>query len=482
MKKTLLTLFAIASFFIGNAQGNQKFAPNVYKSTTTDKTFVVKKDLPSSNWHDNADVSWYTDAQTSFEINSAEQLAGLAKLVMNGKTFEGKTITLTQDIDLASHLWTPIGYSATQAFSGTFDGGNHTVKNIQVVRDKGDFIGFFGQVYNGHLKNTNVENVYLRGRDTMGGFVGNLSTNSTAENCHVKNVDIVATGYNAGGFAGGLLTDSSIHNCSSDGVISGVNQIGGFVGTPWDNTIITESFATGKVSGDYIIGGFAGFSTMAFAPNRINTIKNSYAIVDVNATLERAGGFVGSPQFNMHIENVYAVGKVTSPLHAGAFAGLVGQVQINKSYYNEDLNDLNAYADFEYGETPIDIQGKNTTFMKSQSMVDLLNQNSEELWTISQNINNGYPYLKAQGNMANHNYATQPKVKVYPSITTDLVMIEADVVISNYQIVDTSGRKVMQNSVQTKRTKVQVNHLPKGTYFLLLETGKGKLTSKFIKK
>ncbi|MDK7675157.1 hypothetical protein QP547_04955 [Weeksella virosa] len=42
MKKTLLTLFAIASFFIGNAQDNQKFAPNVYKSTTTDKTFVVK--------------------------------------------------------------------------------------------------------------------------------------------------------------------------------------------------------------------------------------------------------------------------------------------------------------------------------------------------------------------------------------------------------------------------------------------------------
>lgn len=482
MKKTLLSLLAAASFFIGNAQDTQKFAPNVYESFTTNKTFDLKKDLPSSNWLDNADVSWYAEAQTTFELSSAEQLAGLAKLVMDGKSFVGKTITLTQDLDLAAHLWTPIGYSATQPFSGTFDGGNHTVKNIQVVREKGDFMGFFGQVFKGHLKNTKVENVYLRGRDTLGGFVGNLSTNSSAENCHVKGADIVATGYNAGGFVGGLLTDSSIHNSSSEGNISGVNQIGGFVGTPWDNTTITESYATGKVSGEYIIGGFAGFSTMAFAPNRINTIKNSYAIVDVTAILERAGGFVGSPQFNMVVENVYSVGKVTSPLLAGAFAGLVGPVQINKSYYNEELNELNAIADFEYGETPIDIQGKTTAFMKSQAMVDLLNQNGEELWASAQNINNGYPYLKAQGNMSNQNFTAQPKLKVYPTITSDFVTIEADVAIVNYQIVDASGRKVMQNAVEAKQTKVQVNHLPKGTYYLLLQTDEGRLSSKFIKK
>ncbi|WP_395092341.1 GLUG motif-containing protein [Vaginella massiliensis] len=482
MKKTLLSILAVTTLFVANAQYDYIVAPNVYKSKTTKKNFDLKANLPTSNWMDHADVSWYNESQTNFELRTADQLAGLAKLVYDGNKFTNKTIKLSADIDLAQHLWTPIGYDVDKPFSGTFDGGNHTIKNVQVVRENGDFIGLFGQVYQGHLKNTKVENVYLRGRDTLGGFVSNLSTNSSAENCHVSGADIVATGYNAGGFVGGLLTDSSVHNSSAEGNVSGVNQIGGFVGTPWDNTTITESFAKGKVSGEYIIGGFAGMSTLAFLPNRINTIKNSYALVDVAATAERAGGFVGSPQFNMLIENVYVVGKVNSPHLAGAFAGLVGPVQINKSYYNQDLNNLEAVAGFEYGETELDIQGKTTSFMKSQAMVDLLNSYGEELWAISQEVNDGYPYLKAQNNMATQDFGTSIKLSVYPTWATDYINVESSAIITTYQIVDATGKKLMQQTAGTKQTKVNVHHLPKGVYYIVINTEKGKSSSKFIKK
>ena len=53
------------------------------------------------NWIDDANTSWYNKNETTFEISTAEDLAGLAKLV-NDETddFSGKTITLTQPIDL----------------------------------------------------------------------------------------------------------------------------------------------------------------------------------------------------------------------------------------------------------------------------------------------------------------------------------------------------------------------------------------------
>lgn len=43
----------------------------------------------------NYDISWYDEAEDSFSISSPAQLAGVAYLVKNGRTFEGKTVTLT---------------------------------------------------------------------------------------------------------------------------------------------------------------------------------------------------------------------------------------------------------------------------------------------------------------------------------------------------------------------------------------------------
>ena len=52
-------------------------------------------------WDGTADVSWYTspDAQ-SYSISTAGHLAGLAQLVNQGNSFQGKTITLTANIFL----------------------------------------------------------------------------------------------------------------------------------------------------------------------------------------------------------------------------------------------------------------------------------------------------------------------------------------------------------------------------------------------
>ena len=86
-------------------------------------------------WDGTADVSWYESSAQAYNITTAEQLAGLAKMVNEGNTFKGKTVILGADIflndtagvtDLAwisdeRNVWTPIG-NGDHPFMGEFDG------------------------------------------------------------------------------------------------------------------------------------------------------------------------------------------------------------------------------------------------------------------------------------------------------------------------------------------------------------------------
>ena len=66
----------------------------------------------AAGWIESADVSWYeaNSADVTFTIKTAEELAGLAKLVNDGtELFEGKTVRLGKDINLSGNVWTAIG-------------------------------------------------------------------------------------------------------------------------------------------------------------------------------------------------------------------------------------------------------------------------------------------------------------------------------------------------------------------------------------
>lgn len=101
----------------------------------------------SGSWQDVADTSWYDENETTFTITTAEQLAGLAKLVnaMDGDKgidpMNGKTILLGADIDLSGKEWVPIGYCEPIMenhvyFTGSFDGQNHTISGIYINQEK----------------------------------------------------------------------------------------------------------------------------------------------------------------------------------------------------------------------------------------------------------------------------------------------------------------------------------------------------------
>lgn len=97
--------------------------------------------LSAELWSDVADTSWFDQQHAGTEadpylIETAEHLAGLAKLVSDGNDFKDKYVLLTRDITMAGREWSPIGwmcaYGDLAGFAGTFDGGGHAVKGVTI--------------------------------------------------------------------------------------------------------------------------------------------------------------------------------------------------------------------------------------------------------------------------------------------------------------------------------------------------------------
>ena len=82
MRSLLLTVITavVLSLFVGGcSDGNGGGGGNKEKDTTGNNNNAGKI------WDGTADVSWYDESKTEFTITTAEQLAGLAKLVNDEK-------------------------------------------------------------------------------------------------------------------------------------------------------------------------------------------------------------------------------------------------------------------------------------------------------------------------------------------------------------------------------------------------------------
>jgi hypothetical protein len=173
--------------------------------------------VTNGNWADVADTSWYTNNPdaTAFTISTAEQLAGLAKIV-NGDgalrdNFSGKTITLTADINLAGREWTPIGKNSIDTFRGIFDGSNRLVSNLTITGYSVSFNGLFGYLSSGgDLRNVKLAGVSLT-----------TTTTTSSSSCYTGGL----VGYNSGG----TITDSSASGSVSTST-SSYGYTGGLVG------------------------------------------------------------------------------------------------------------------------------------------------------------------------------------------------------------------------------------------------------------
>ena len=89
---------------------NKNEQPTEDENNGDDEIALLNAENAADAWDGTTDTRWHNYEQTTFEINTAEQLAGLAELVSAFEVFdETIVIKLTADIDLGNREWTPIG-------------------------------------------------------------------------------------------------------------------------------------------------------------------------------------------------------------------------------------------------------------------------------------------------------------------------------------------------------------------------------------
>lgn len=204
----------------------------------------------SKLWSEFAETDWYSDAESVFEISTPEQLAGL--LVLN-KSFAGKTIRLTADINLYGKIWDRV--EAT--FSGTFDGNGHTISNMLVIKNEGYGNGFF-RVFNGTIKDVTFDNARVqRGKGLsysgniygiVAGYAGYYGT-ATFDHVTVKNSSV--KGFGKVGAIAAHSEDATggnvvFKNCVVDNVtVYGVYNCGGLIGLVQGDITVTDCDTSG---------------------------------------------------------------------------------------------------------------------------------------------------------------------------------------------------------------------------------------------
>ena len=222
----------------------------------------------------------YTEvSEGNYTVDNEKGLRNLAKLVnSNG----GKTpinITLTGDITLTEE-WTPIG-NFENRYTGTFDGGGHTITGLTVNQKERGNVGLIGYLGSGgKVQNLTLENVNLNGNLYVGGVVG-YSNNGTVTACY-NTSSTVNGSYLVGGVVGqnnkGIVT--ACYNAS--GSIYGEGTVGGVVGDNYTSTV-TACYWSNYAG--YGIGNGTGDATKVDG----TTVTWQTAVDAMNAALQNAG-------------------------------------------------------------------------------------------------------------------------------------------------------------------------------------------------
>ena len=236
------------------------------------------------------DLGYTIESNGSYTVTSADGLMNVAELVNGGKT--DINITLDKNIDLTGKGWTPIGTNYDNSYTGTFDGGGHTIKGLTVTTND-QFVGLFGYLNRaGTVKNVVMEGIQITSNHMFGCTGGVVGYSwGTIENCSVSGS---VSGTDCVGGVVGSQKAGSIIGCSSSATVKGTHYVGGVAGEKWGTMI--ACYATGNVtleigspknlSGGGVVGLNGGSRVLA-----------CYAIGNVNSK--------GSSTGNVHIGGLF---------------------------------------------------------------------------------------------------------------------------------------------------------------------------------
>ena len=311
------------------------------------------------------DLGYTIESNGSYTVTSADGLMNIAKLVNGGKT--DINITLTADIDLTGKNWTPIGTSFSNKYTGTFDGGGHTIKGLTVTTND-QFVGLFGSIGNaGTVKNVMMEDVQI-------------------------------TSNRSSGFAGGVAgySDGTIENCSVSGSVSGTVYVGGVVGAQWEGSI-TGCSSSATVKGMVHVGGVVGQT------NGSATLTACYATGNVTLEIDPrkniAGGSLVGFNGGNGVRACYATGNVTSTgsstgnVHIGGFLG-DNYTTVTACYWKNNHEQGIGYKKAGTVTEVTKVDGSVVTWQKAVDAMNTALQNAGSKWRYE--LNGTLPTLRKQ--------------------------------------------------------------------------------------
>ena len=343
---------------------------------TNGKTFVYKM-KNATDWQAGGEYTYtvslaaakdpgYTiESDGSYTVTSADGLMNVAELVNGGKT--DINITLDKNIDLTGKDWTPIGTSFDNSYTGTFDGGGHTITGLTVTTND-EYAGLFGYLSNfGNAAGT-VKNVVMEG--------------------------IQITCNHRSGYAGGVVGYSwgTIENCSVSGSVSGTVYVGGVVGVQIGGSI-TGCSSSATVKGMVDVGGVAGQT------NSSATLTACYAtgnvIIEINPAKNIAGGSLVGMNAGSSLLACYATGNVTSTgsstgyMHIGGFLGN-NYTTVTAGYWKNNHEQGIGYNRESTGATKVD--GTDVTWQKAVDAMNTALQTAGSKWRYE--LNGALPTLR----------------------------------------------------------------------------------------
>ena len=311
-----------------------------------------------------AELGYIYDSNTkTYTVYNADGLLAWNEAAQKDRSIN---CTLNADIDLTGKGWTPIGTDYDNAYTGTFDGGGHTIMGLTVTTNY-QYVGLFGRLGEaGTVKNVVMEGVNNHSLGYAGGVVG-FSRGGTIENCSVSGS--VSGTLCAGGVVG-AQREASITGCSSSATVKGTRYVGGVAGETNSSATMAACYATGNV-----------------------TIELGHRDrVDV-------GGLVGFNAGRNGLLACYATGNVTSTGSSAGkvyIGGLLGgnYTTVTACYWKNNYEQGIGYNDESIAPEATKVDGSVVTWQKAVDAMNRALQNAGSEWRYE--LNGALPTLRKQ--------------------------------------------------------------------------------------
>ncbi len=470
-----------------------------YSNDTSENTAVWGE-------NDNYDISWLGeyDLTANYYIRDALDLAAFKKACyIDGKNFQGKTVSLLNDIDLSDYYWLTFSVHSDEnkCFSGVFNGNGYTISGVKMLPTStfyADTAGLFPFIRNACVKDLNVRcDARYSNVAIIGGLCG-LAADSAVYNCSSES-NIVCEGSNGvymTGYVGGLIGKAdhcAIINCFSDSDIYAANIvpddssvhstgemcIGGLIG--WlssesdEEYCLLNSFSIGKV---YAETNFFMLSIGGLLGKAEDDIVNCYSACDVSGKgYKYIGSIVGEISFTKLDNNLNIVGDyIVESLYYESIApfGNADETKAVKVTSKDELCKL-----LNLNTTKVDkVIKEHRDILSNSSWADLVlacsaDSFTAKSWQIYYDVAGGYPSFYHSSNSKS---LSKSEELVVPSDVTSVLKINRPVIkkikhknktakiywkkvssVSGYQIQISSNKNFKDSKTKTATVKSNKN-------------------------